>query len=57
MNLNIPEDYFRSISFFQINLLSCQEFYQAILTILVILKFIASLKVRLLGTQGKIVQG
>ena len=57
INLNIPEDYFRSISFFQINLLSCQEFYQAILTILVILKFIASLKVRLLGTQGKIVQG
>ena len=69
INLNIPEDYFRSISFFQINLLSCQEFYQAILTILVILtnlfsvrlychlKIIASLKVRLLGTQGKIVQG
>ena len=37
INLNILEDYFRSISFFQINLFSCQEFYQAIWTILVIL--------------------
>ena len=37
IHLNIPEDYFRSISFFQINLLSCQEFYQAILSIWVIL--------------------